>query len=345
MERSTGRLLAAVGVAAALGAAGTAWGVTRRRDVAALAEDPDRDVLTSVPPGRPTSLRRDDGTVLHVRVAGPTGRAAPRATIVFAHGWGMAIRFWIHQLRDLARDHLVVAYDQRGHDGSSEVGSDGFDIDALGGDLAAVVDAFAAQDLPVVVVGHSLGGMSILAAGRRDDLRQRADGAVLIDTGAGELTRGLFRGLGALEVVGTGVVSRAMRSRLPVPKRTTPVSSRVVRAAALGRDAPPSAVALTEQLFLDTPVDARAAVGMLIGDLDLTDALPRWTVPTTVIVGSDDRLTPPHHARRLARELPDAELVELPGVGHQAPIEVPDRVTAIIRDRVDAAVTAAERAA
>jgi pimeloyl-ACP methyl ester carboxylesterase len=325
----------AVGAGVTAVGTGVVWETARRRDLAALRVDPHRDVLTAVPPGRPTSLATDDGTVLHVRVHTPP---RPRAAVILAHGWAMSLTFWIHQLRDLARDHQLIAYDQRGHGGSSTVGTAGFDIDALGGDVAAVVDRFVDPRLPLIAVGHSLGGMSLLAAARREQLRDRVDGAVLVGTGAGELTEGMFRGLGVLEQVASNLGARVLRARLPAPARTTPVSSRIVRAVSLSPTAPPSAVALTEQLFLDTPVDARANLGITLADLDLSDHLPHWTVPSTVVVGTRDRMTPRHHAQRLVRELPDAHLVEVPGAGHQSPLEQPERVTGAIRDRIDATV-------
>ncbi|MEX1178461.1 MAG: alpha/beta hydrolase [Nitriliruptor sp.] len=330
-----GRLAA---IATGAVAAGVAWEAVRRRDVAALDADPHRDVLTAIPPGRPTSLRTEDGTTLCVRHHDP---AEARAAIVFAHGWGMGTRFWIHQLRAFAPDHQVIAYDQRGHGGSGHVGEDGFTIDALGRDLADVVEAFARPDLPVVVVGHSLGGMSILASARDGRLLARASGAVLVDTGAGELTRGMFAGLGVLEELLGDIGARALRARLPVPHRTTPLSSRAVKAVSLSPTASPSAVALTEQLFIDAPVDTRANLGVTLTDLDLSDAVPLWKVPSTVVVGRQDRMTPRHHSERLVRELPDAELVIVERAGHQSPLERPEEVTAAIRHRVDLAVAAA----
>ncbi len=324
-----------IAIAAATVATGALWEAARRRDVAALDADPHRDLLTAVPVGRPTALTTHDGTRLHVRVHTPS---APRAAVVFAHGWGMGIRFWHHQMRALADDHQLIAYDQRGHGASGSVGSDGFDIDALGRDLGDVVDAFARPDLPLVVVGHSLGGMSILASARDGRVADRAAGAVLVDTGAGDLVRGLFRGLGVLEGVVDAVGARAMRAKLPIPHRTTPLSSRAVRYGALHRDASPTAVALTEQLFIDCPVDARAEIGITLSDLDLSDALPLWKVPSTVLVGRQDRLTPVHHAERLVRELADAELLVIERAGHQTPLERPEQVTAAIRRRIDLAI-------
>jgi pimeloyl-ACP methyl ester carboxylesterase len=322
---------------AGVAAAATTWEVTRRRDVAALEADPHRHVLTAVLPGRPTSLTTEDGTCLHVRVHTPP---AARAAVVFAHGWGMGIRFWLHQLHELGRDHQVIAYDQRGHGASGRVGEGGFTIDALGRDLADVADGFAHPDLPVVVVGHSLGGMSVLASARDGRLVDRAAGAVLADTGAGELTAGMFKGLGVLEGIAGELGGRALRARLPVPRRTTPISSRLVKAVSLSATASPSSVALTEQLFLDSPVDTRANLGLTLSDLDLSDTLGAWKVPSTVVVGSRDRLTPRHLSERLVQELPDAELVVVDRAGHQSPVERPREVTGAIRDRIDRAVGA-----
>ncbi|MEX1164004.1 MAG: alpha/beta hydrolase [Nitriliruptor sp.] len=333
---ASGRRL--VGLAVGAVTTGVAWEAVRRRDLAALDADPHRGVLTAIPPGRPTCLPTADGTTLHVRVHTP---AQPRACVVFAHGWAMGIRFWGHQMQALAADHQIVAYDQRGHGGSGHVGDDGFTIDALGRDLADVVEAFARPDLPVIVVGHSLGGMSILASARDGRLVDRASGAVLVDTGAGELTSGMFKGLGVLEGVLGGLGARVLRARLPIPHRTTPISSRVVKAISLSPTASPSSVALTEQLFLDAPVDVRASLGITLTDLDLSDALPLWKVPSTVVVGRQDRMTPHHHSERLVRELPDAELVVIERAGHQSPLERPDEVTAAIRHRIDRAVATA----
>jgi pimeloyl-ACP methyl ester carboxylesterase len=325
-----GLLATAAGAAALAGS----WEAARRRDVAQLEADPHRDVLDAPLPGRATQVTSWDGTRLAARVAGPED--AP-ATVVLAHGWGMSSRFWVHQLRELARRHRVVAYDQRGHADSERPASRDYSIQALANDLGVVVEQLAGDDRPLLAAGHSLGGMSTLAAtgNGAGPLDGRLDGAVLVDTAASHLTASVFAGLGAVEEVASAVGARALRARLPVPRRTTPVSARATRLAALGRKASPAAVALTEQLFLDCPVDVRASVGASLGVLDLNEHLPDFTVPTTVVVGTSDRLTPPGHARRLVEALPEAELVELDAVGHQAPLEQPEAVNAILGRRLE----------
>lgn len=329
MRTRTSRIAAGAGALAALGAAATGWELTRRRDAASLAADPDRDVLDAPLPGRGRTVVAADGTRLAVWEAGP--RAGP--AVVLVHGWGMGTRFWLHQLRELSRDHRVIAYDQRGHAASGRPPSGDHSVEALGGDLETVLEACLPEGRRAVLVGHSMGAMTILAwaADHPRSVDRRAHAAVLADTGVDELVPTFFAELGVARVVADTVGVRAFRARLPGPRRTTPLSSRAVRRIATGPAAPPSAVALTEQLFLDCPADVRSAFGATLSSLDLAHGPARLTVPTTVVTGTHDRLTPPVHARRLAEALPDATLVEIPDAGHQAPLERPDHFTPVVR--------------
>jgi pimeloyl-ACP methyl ester carboxylesterase len=68
------------------------------------------------------------------------------------------------------------------------------------------------------------------------------------------------------------------------------------------------------------PAGACDALVAMASRLDLTDALPKITVPTLIVVGSEDVLTPPDAARSMSRAIPDAELVEIPGAGHISPL-------------------------
>jgi pimeloyl-ACP methyl ester carboxylesterase len=119
----------------------------------------------------------------------------------------------------------------------------------------------------------------------------------------------------------------------PLPKGPTPLTTRAVHYIALGPKASPAAVAFTEQLVLEAPRAARAGVGRMLSDLDLYESIEALTVPTVVIAGESDRLSPPGHSHRLAEALPDlVELVELPGSGHMSPLELPDEVSSRIGD-------------
>jgi pimeloyl-ACP methyl ester carboxylesterase len=329
------RTAAAAAAGVGLAAAATGWWALHRRDRARLAADPDADILEAPLPGRGRTVWADDGTPLAVHAAGPVD-APP---VVLAHGWGMASRFWVHQVRDLARDHRVIAYDQRGHGSSGTPPTSDHSLDALAGDLHAVLRAAVPDPRRALLVGHSMGAMTIVAWARHRAGRvaEHAHGAVLADTGVDQLHSTFFAELGVARLVADTVGVRALRSRLPVPSRTTPVSARVTRAVACGDEPSPSAVALTEQLFLDCPADVRSAFGATLSDLDLADAVEHLRLPTTVVTGTADRLTPPVHAERLAAALPHAELVELEGAGHQAPLEEPEAFNELLRRRLAAA--------
>jgi pimeloyl-ACP methyl ester carboxylesterase len=118
----------------------------------------------------------------------------------------------------------------------------------------------------------------------------------------------------------------------PLPKRSTPLSHRAVQYVALAPSASPARVAFCERMVLDTSRDVRGGIGATLSELDIHDGLASLDVPTTVIAGARDRLTPPVHARRMAEALPHLHgLVVIPDVGHMTPIEAPERVDEALR--------------
>jgi pimeloyl-ACP methyl ester carboxylesterase len=107
---------------------------------------------------------------------------------------------------------------------------------------------------------------------------------------------------------------------------------RAIRYVAHGPVATPAQVALSEELVINTRRDARTGAGASLSRLDIMRWMARLTVPTVVVAGERDRVTPPSLARRFAEELPDlVELGEIPGSGHMTPLEQPDEVTSRVR--------------
>jgi pimeloyl-ACP methyl ester carboxylesterase len=162
---------------------------------------------------------------------------------------------------------------------------------------------------------------------------ERLAGAALISTGMGDLiseslvVRAPARFERAAQVVGATLLG----AKAPLPKGSTPLSHGIIRYVALCPEASPATVAFCERMILECRRDVRGAVGATLSKLELHHAVASLTVPTVVVAGELDRLTPPVHARRLAESLPElVELVEVPGIGHMAPVEAPDIVTAKI---------------
>jgi pimeloyl-ACP methyl ester carboxylesterase len=278
---------------------------------------------TGPPPPGSRTVTTDDGVPLHVEFDGDPD--AP-VTVVFSHGFTARLAEWELQrtaLRDRAR---LVLWDQRGHGRSGWTKLTSATIDRTGRDLGEVVDATTVG--PVVLVGHSMGGMSIMALARqRPDLfGTRVVGAFLLATSAGGLVEtgllariiAIIRRLGLLPVY-----LRFLQLLAPVlerlRRRGTAIARRVTRRLLFGRDdADPAAVALVQQLLEETPLPVTMAFYATFLDHDETAALQVLRrVPVTVVAATHDRLTPAAHGRRIAELIGDtAELVVVPGAGH-----------------------------
>ncbi|MFE6778404.1 alpha/beta fold hydrolase [Streptomyces sp. NPDC057702] len=286
-------------------------------------------------PTRELTVTTADGARVHAEQFGPDDAPA----VVLAHGWTCSIAFWAPVIRELADDHRVIAYDQRGHGRSAPPPYGAYTTETLADDLAAVLDqtlTTGPDGAPerAVVVGHSMGGMTIMAAARHRELRERAAAVLMCSTGAGRL-------LDETLVVPTprGPVRRRVHtfvlgSAAPLG-RVTPVARRVLKYVTMGRAATVEMTDACARVVHACPRRVRAQWGHMMGDMDLDRHVGELTPPTAVLVGTADRLTPPVHARRIVAALPHSlGLTELPGIGHMTPLEVPDTVTAAIRGLV-----------
>lgn len=280
-----------------------------------------------------------DGVLLRVQehAAGPALESADQQlssrvpTVVLAHGWTLTRASWLPVLERLvAAGVRVVTYDQRGHGDSSPL-RDHPTVRMLGDDLAAVLDVVAPRD-PVVLGGHSMGGMTVMAyAGLHpDDFRSRVAGTVLVATSAGELQN-------RLRTLETRAMSLA--SRLPRIPAGRFVTTRGQRRLLFGADADPAQVELTRDMVASTPLPTMGRFFGALGEHDESEALSQLDgIPTVVLVGDRDRLTPPGHSRRLGELIPHAELRILPGRGHMLMYEATDEVVEAFHAVLDAAI-------
>ncbi|WP_448640213.1 alpha/beta fold hydrolase [Geodermatophilus sp. URMC 63] len=306
------------------------------------------------PPGSRT-VRTDDGVDLHVEV---DGREDAPLTVVFSHGFTARLGEWDLQraaVRDRAR---VVLWDQRGHGRSGWADPRSATIDRTGRDLAEVLDAVVPQG-PVVLAGHSMGGMTVMALARRrpELFGDRVVGAFLLATSAGGL-------------VSTGLLAAGVRLlrrlhllrlylwwlRLLAPtlerhrRRGTRFGRYYVRRYLFGKDdATRDAVRQVQDMLEETPLTITMAFYGTFLDHDETASLPvLGRVPVTVVAAEYDRLTPAVHGRRLAEGIgASAELVVVPGAGHSVNLTrtaVVDRALTDLLDRVEAGLGPARRA-
>ncbi|WP_245160575.1 alpha/beta hydrolase [Blastococcus sp. CT_GayMR20] len=280
--------------------------------------------LSEPPPPGSRTVTTDDGVPLHVEV---DGEETADVTVLFSHGFTARLAEWELQrtaLRDRAR---LVFWDQRGHGRSGWTPLTKATIDRTGRDLGEVLDATVPTG-PVVLAGHSMGGMSVMALARqRPELfGTRVVGVLLLATSAGGLVETGVLGLAVKLVRRLGLLSlylRFLQFLAPLlerfRRRGTAIGRRVTRRLLFGEsDAHPHDVRLVQQLLEETPLPVTMAFYATFLDHDETESLRILErVPVTVVAATHDRLTPAAHGRRIAEQIGEgADLVVVPGAGH-----------------------------
>ncbi|MCW2531693.1 MAG: hypothetical protein JWP62_1263 [Blastococcus sp.] len=311
---------------------------------------------------RTALVKTDDDVLLAVEEIGPAD--AP-LTVVFVHGYTLSMASWTFQRRTLAAelatenghrpDARLVFYDQRGHGSSGRGHSENSTIDQLARDLSAVLEARVPRG-PVVLVGHSMGGMTImgLAALRPDLFGPKVAAVALISTSSGnlaDLTFGLPELLTRVRAAVFPVAAWTMRRRPAFAERTRRMAADIVSAATralsfASSDVDRALVHYVDAMIAGTPVDVIAEFYPALAGLDETGSLkPLRAIPTLVLTGDKDKLIPKEHSEHIVEELPDAEFVVVPDAGHlvllEKPAEVSSALTALLRRA--AATTSAER--
>ncbi|WP_338677225.1 alpha/beta hydrolase [Streptomyces sp. SCSIO 30461] len=363
--RRAGFAGAAIGVIAAGAAAGVAIermtvgrGMRRKARLALDASGPYGSLRGT--PGRATS---DDGTTLYYETdevdpdaggVGPRrrrlfGRKSPApVTVVFSHGYCLSQDSWHFQraaLRGLIR---TVHWDQRSHGrsgrGMDQSGPDGtaVSIDQLGRDLKAVIDA-AAPEGPLVLAGHSMGGMTMMALAESypELIRERVVGVAFVGTSAGRLGEVNY----GLPVAGVNVVRRVLPGVLKALGSQADLVERGRRATAdlfaglikrysfSSKDVDPAVARFAERMIEGTPIDVVAEFYPAFAEHDKAAALEVFQeVPVLVLAGDRDLVTPSTHSEAISDLLPDSELVIVPDAGHLVMLEHPVVVTDRLAD-------------
>jgi pimeloyl-ACP methyl ester carboxylesterase len=283
------------------------------------------------------TVRTADGVDLHVEID-----PGPDPTVVLVHGFTARLEEFLLQRETLSGRARTVLYDCRGHGRSrTRKRLRNASIDQLGRDLGVVLDEVAPPG-PVVLLGHSMGGMTIMALARqRPDLfGPRIVGAFLLATSSGGLVEAgpvgmavrIARRIGLLQVL---LLWLQLWSPLleRFRRRGTRLGSYWYRHYLFGTDDAddPGQVRLVQDLLEETPLPVTAAFYRTLLDHDEHASLAAMRdIPVTLLVGDSDRLTPVSHSRRMAEALPDAELVVVPGAGHSVNITRSDVVDAAL---------------
>lgn len=273
------------------------------------------------------------------------GRVKP--TVILCHGYCLTKECWVFQRRALRRaGYRVVLWDQRGHGRSGSGDPDSYHVDKLGDDLAAVIAATAPEG-PIVLVGHSMGGMTLMsyALGHEEELQSRVVGAGFVATSAGALSDAEY-GLGRL--AGT-VVHRTAPGFVRLLSGVPQLVNGAVRAGrdvvdflvdwgSFGSPVPMSVAKLTTDMITGTDMEVVAAFMPRFDDHDKTEALGRFDGRELLVFnGTKDRLTPPEHSEEIVRHLPGAEHILVEGAGHVIMLEVPDLLNQALLEMLERA--------
>jgi pimeloyl-ACP methyl ester carboxylesterase len=331
------RVATVVGGVLGVAATGAAVAITAARRRSAK-DSPAAERLGDLEPDRVCSVAADDGVAISVEEIDPADGGKPELTVVYVHGFALSRRCWHFQRRDLARltEPRVrqVLFDLRSHGRSSRGAAASSTIDQLARDLAEVLRAVVPSG-PIVLVGHSMGGMTIMALAEHDPelFAERVCGVVLIATSAGEVgKRGLPRPLLSRYNPVTRGVGRLAGARPALVELIRAagggITRRATRSLAFGpRGGSQGLVEFMVEMLNLTPVAVLTDFADTFNTHDRYAALAGLKHAHVLVIGGDrDLITPFAHAERIALELPDAELVRADGAGHMVMLEQPELV-------------------
>jgi pimeloyl-ACP methyl ester carboxylesterase len=363
-----GRTAGLIGAAVGVLAAGAAAGVAVERQVIGRRSG-ERAQLEAEPfgslRGTPHIFTADDGVELYVEVdeLKRSRRPAPEPvkrrlrrkvieqapddlTLIFAHGYGLNMDCWHFERRDLAGIGTMVFYDERSHGRSGRSPKEGVTIDQLGRDLYGILQEFAPTG-PVILIGHSMGAMSIMALAEQhpDLFGDRVIGVGLLSTSAGGLdqTPIALPGWPGRLVRRLATPTVAALARMPdVVERSrkagTDISYVLTRKYSFGSEVPPAFTEFVNEMIAATPISVIADFYPIFALHDRYDDLePLQKVECVVIGGDADHLTPFSHSEEIVRHVPGAELVEVRNCGHLGLIEHHREFTAALLGMIERA--------
>ncbi len=361
-----GRLATGVGLfagLAALAAGGIAAGlqierrfITRRiyeqRVVEQGEGDPEAPFFSLRSPG--PDVVTPDGVVLHTEVdelpggAEQDGDGQDALTIVFVHGYALSLECWHFQRLHVRGRIRSVLYDQRSHGRSGRSDAAHCRIPQLAEDLVQVLEEVIGPG-PVVLVGHSMGGMTImhLAQDRPELFGKRVVGVALFSTAAGEMADySPIRGIPGRAFSRIAPPLLAGLNRIPElvergRRAGSDISHVLTRRMAFGSDVPVSYVEFMSDMLAQTSLEVVADFYPAFAELDEYEAFAVLAgVESAVIGGELDLITPVDHTDRIIELLPRADTRRLPDCGHMGMIEhhavfnqVLDHLVERVRDR------------
>lgn len=345
-----GRLLgAAAAGAGTLAAGGVAVALTQRKAIRRRRSQSTSDDAFGTLRSAPVTVVADDGTRLHAEVDEPSSPPGPGdPTLVFVHGYALNLDCWHFQREHFRGARRAVYFDQRSHGRSARSVEGNATIDQLGHDLASVLDQLVPEG-PVVLVGHSMGGMSIMALAEHhpEVFGSQVVGVALISTSAGGLQTHRVLGPFLPDRLMSQLTPRAVALLARAPglvdgaRRTgSDIGFLATSRFAFGGDVPTPYIEFVDEMLAQTPFEVIAEFYPNFDTLDKYTVLHAFAkVPTVIICGTEDLLTSVGHSRKMASRIPGAQLLEIPGTGHMVILEAARQVNVALERLVEDAAS------
>lgn len=235
--------------------------------------------------------------------------------VVLIHGFPLDSRIWAGQLEGLSDRYRVIAPDLRGFGGTSPAAA--FSMDSLAEDLHSLLSSIGA--LPAVVGGLSMGGYVALAYAKKYPTDLKA--LMLFDTRAegdnAEAKEKRNQMLEKLKKGGSKAIADDMHPKMLHEATCSNRPEIAHKLRTIMESQPPGTIAHAIAALRDRP--------------DRTADLPSIAVPTLVMVGESDAITPPARSEKMAGAIARSKLVVIPEAGHMAPMEQPMEANSGIR--------------
>jgi pimeloyl-ACP methyl ester carboxylesterase len=292
--------------------------------------------------GHPAPVRADDGIRLYAEIDNPD---RTDVAVVFSHGWTLTQDSWHFQRRALRGKARLVFWDHRGHGRSGGGERRRYGIPQLAHDLRAVLAGTVPEGTPVILAGHSMGGMTIMRYADEHPglLGSKIVGAALLCTSAGGLQPTSLGVPAALARVSERLMPRTLRlagAGSPLLERVRHLGRENVLLfqdwLAFGPDTSPAALAFCEQLMAEARLEAlfEFCRSMLTHDV-ISDCTALAGTQTLIIAAENDRITPAADSRRIAAQIPSARLHVIPTAGHMVMLDNPEPISALLADLID----------
>jgi pimeloyl-ACP methyl ester carboxylesterase len=236
--------------------------------------------------------------------------------VIFVHGFPFNKWMWENQIEAFKKDYRVIAYDIRGF-GNSEMGKVHFSVQLFAFDLIGLMDALHIEK--AVLCGLSMGGYIALSA--MENFQHRFSKLVLCDTKcAGDDDAAKEKRMKTIDSIKqNGKAEYAEESLWKLFSQSSFVSN-------------PAAIDKIREMIMSTPDEVLFQTLLALAERhDNCSLLSTTNLPVLIVVGADDKLTPPDTAREMDKKIPDSDLFIIENAGHLSPLEQPDEFNRLLK--------------